>query len=85
MGGLFSKPKAPPPPSPAVEETVTAQEAAATAEQKNQKSIMATAANRKRGGMMGLMMGPGGPRPDFAEKNLKQKLGGGVRNPRNLG
>lgn len=84
MGGLFSKPKAPQPISKEAEETVSAQEAAAEAEEKKQKSIMASATNRKKGGMMGLMMGPGGTRPDYGEKNLKQKLGGGVRNPRNL-
>jgi len=83
MGGLFSRPKAPPPPSPAVEETVSAQEAAATAEEKRQKSIIASSSNRKKGGLMAMFM-PSGTRPDAAEKNLKQKLGGGVRNPRNL-
>ena len=45
---------------------------------------MATTASKKKGGMMGLMMS-GGTRPDYGEQNLKQKLGGGVRNPRNLG
>ena len=84
MSGLFSKPKAPQPISTVAEETVSAQEAAAEAEEKKQKSIMATTASKKKGGMMGLMMGPGGTRPDYGEQNLKQKLGGGVRNPRNL-
>lgn len=84
MGGLFSKPKAPPPPSSAVEESLTAQEQAVEAENKRQKSITATMASKKKGGMQGLMMGSGGTRPDYGEQNLKNKLGGGVRNPRNL-
>ena len=83
MGGLFSKPKAPPT-SPAVEESITAQEQAVAAEQKRQKTITATAASKKKGGMMGLMMS-GATRPDYGEQNLKNKLGGGVRNHRNLG
>ena len=83
MGGLFSRPKAPPP-SPAVEESLTAQEKAVEAENKRQKTIMAGSLAKKKGGMQGLMMASGGTRPDYAE-GLKSKLGGGVRNPRNIG
>tara|TARA_R100001443_G_scaffold73367_1_gene81298 strand:- start:1125 stop:1379 length:255 start_codon:yes stop_codon:yes gene_type:complete len=83
MGGLFSKPKAPPPPSPAVEQSLTAQEKAVESENQRQKSITATMASKKKGGLMGLMMS-GGTRPDYGENTLKNKLGGGVRNPRNL-
>ena len=82
MGSLFSKPKAPPPPST---DALVAQEKAAEQERLRQKSISASMASKKKGGMQGLMMGSGGTRPDYAEGNLKQKLGGGVRNPRNLG
>ena len=82
MGSLFSKPKAPPPPSTSA---LVAQEKAAEQERLRQKSISASMASKKKGGMQGLMMGSGGTRPDYAEDNLKQKLGGGVRNPRNLG
>ena len=45
---------------------------------------MAGSLAKKKGGMQGLMMASGGTRPDYAE-GLKSKLGGGVRNPRNIG
>ena len=91
MGGLFSKPKAPTPtPSPAVEETVTAQEQAVEGEAQRQKTITAKKVakkGKKRG--MNLLLSSAGSRPDYAEPNLKhglkQKLGGGVRNPRYIG
>ena len=84
MGGLFSKPKAPPPPSPAVGATLTAQEQAATGEAQRQKVITAKNIAKKKGGME-MLLSSTGVRPDYAEPNLKQKLGGGVRNPRNIG
>lgn len=84
MGGLFSKPKAPPPPSPEVEATLSAQEQAAEGEAQRQKAITASKIAKKKGGME-LLMSSAGARPDYAEPNLKPKLGGGVRNPRNIG
>lgn len=85
MTAIFRKPKRPPPIPEQALDTLTAQEKAAQQETVRQKNIAATGRARKKGGIMGALM-EGGARPDYLEKDLKNKLGGGsVRNPRGLG